>query len=91
MHGAKAIMAAEPPSRQDLRQRPTIVAEDGEWAENSSTITTQTRRDKVKDAARPLPPINPDLLSTDPTRLLPHAAPSGSKESLSSGEHDTYL
>ncbi|KAG7223969.1 hypothetical protein INR49_015226 [Caranx melampygus] len=27
MHGAKAIMAAEPPSRQDLRQRPTIIVE----------------------------------------------------------------
>lgn len=97
MHGAKAIMAAEPPSRQDLRQQPTIIVEsplaekDGERAENSSAITAKTNKDKVKDAAQPPPPVNPHLLSTDPNPLLPNAAPSGSKESLSSGEHDTYL
>ncbi|XP_038869319.1 TBC1 domain family member 10A-like [Salvelinus namaycush] len=27
MHGARAIMASEPPSRQDLRQNPTIIVE----------------------------------------------------------------
>lgn len=27
MHGAKAIMNAEPPSRQDLRQNPTIIVQ----------------------------------------------------------------
>lgn len=27
MHGARAIMTAEPPSRQDLRQNPTIIVE----------------------------------------------------------------
>lgn len=81
MHGAKAIMAAEPPSRQDLRQRPTIMVEsplaekDGERATNTPAGATQNGIEKMKDAAP----------------LLTSAAPSVSKESLSSAEHDTYL
>lgn len=102
MHGAKAIMAAEPPSRQDLRQRPAIIVEspqapaapekDGERPENSSAAATaaKTGRDQVKGATRPRP-VDPHFLSTDPAPLLPNAVPGSSKESLSSGEHDTYL
>lgn len=90
MHGAKAIMAAEPPSRQDLRQRPTIIVE-SPLAEKDEAVTAKTVRDKVKDTARPPPSVDPHHLSTDPAPLLPNAATSGSKDSLSSGEHDTYL
>ncbi|XP_062373135.1 TBC1 domain family member 10A isoform X2 [Sardina pilchardus] len=40
MHGARAIMSAEPPSRQDLRQNPTIIVESPATA--TATTTTAT-------------------------------------------------
>lgn len=95
MHGAKAIMAAEPPSRQDLRQRPTIIVEsplaEPDRPENSAA-GSHTGSGKVKSARTPLlQPVDPHLLSTDPGPPPSRDGPSGSKESLSSGEHDTYL
>lgn len=98
MHGAKAIMAAEPPSRQDLRQRPTIIVEsplarktDGERAEDTKE-SRKTKEEKQKKTI--LPPqetVRPYLPPSDPSSLLKHMTAQGSKESLSSAEHDTYL
>lgn len=87
MHGAKAIMAAEPPSRQDLRQNPTIIVEsplapkiDAEQAEDTHN------RKKETATVNPYPPPR-----DDPSPLLKPTTGKGSKESLSSAEHDTYL
>ncbi|XP_022059565.1 TBC1 domain family member 10A-like [Acanthochromis polyacanthus] len=97
MHGAKAIMAAEPPSRQELRQRPTIIVESplapktaGEQAED-----TKGRRKTVQENGKEtlLQPQQTDNLNplSDSSLLLNHTNIPGSKESLSSAEHDTYL
>ncbi|KAI9534675.1 hypothetical protein NQZ68_010058 [Dissostichus eleginoides] len=98
MHGAKAIITAEPPSRQDLKQRPTIIVQ--------SPLATQTdaqreldakesaKTNKGKQKKTTLPPVetvNPYLSPSDPSLLLKHMTVQGSKESLSSAEHDTYL
>lgn len=96
MHGAKAIMAAEPPSRQDLKQMPTIIVE--------SPLAPKTDRERVEDAKDSgkeekqkktlLPPqqtVNPAFPPTDPSPLVEGKNGKGSKESLSSAEHDTYL
>lgn len=99
MHGAKAIMAADPPSRQDLRQRPTIIVEsplapktDGVSAD-SGKQSRMTQEGKQTETI--LPPQetvnNPYLSPSDPSPLLEHMTIQGSKESLSSAEHDTYL
>ncbi|XP_029300416.1 TBC1 domain family member 10A-like isoform X2 [Cottoperca gobio] len=98
MHGAKAIMTAEPPSRQDLRQRPTIIVQsplasktDGETGKDAK------KREKTKGGKQKitmLPPVetvNPYLHPSDPSPPLKHMTVQGSKESLSSAEHDTYL
>ncbi|XP_070780478.1 TBC1 domain family member 10A [Enoplosus armatus] len=97
MHGAKAIMAAEPPSRQHLRQRPTIIVQsplatktDGERAEDAKE-SRKTEEDKQKTMLPPQETINPYLPPADPSPLLKHMTVQGSKESLSSAEHDTYL
>ncbi|KAF7665364.1 hypothetical protein LDENG_00145180 [Lucifuga dentata] len=98
MHGAKAIIKADPPSRQDLRQRPTIIVEsplaskaDEERWEN----TKERKKTKEGDTARKtiLPPqetVSSHPPSSDPSPLLKHTE-QGSNLSLSSAEHDTYL
>ncbi|XP_041825730.1 TBC1 domain family member 10A-like [Melanotaenia boesemani] len=96
MHGAKAIIAAEPPSRQHLRQRPTIIVEsplapksDGMQAEVVSEIKTTEENGYTMD----LPPqetFNP-YPATSNLSPLKDLTIQGSKESLSSAEHDTYL
>lgn len=98
MHGAKAIMTAEPPSRQDLRQRPTIIVESplapktaAEQAEDTKG-RGKTVEENGKEAL--LPPQQTDNLNpppSDSSLLLNHTNIPGSKESLSSAEHDTYL
>lgn len=98
MHGAKAIMAADPPSRQDLRQRPTIIVEsplapktDGEQAEDAKG-SRKTVEENGKEAL--VPSQQTDNLNpppSDSSLLLNHTNIPGSKESLSSAEHDTYL
>lgn len=95
MHGAKAIMAAEPPSRQDLRQRPTIIVEsplasetDGGRVEDSKE-NRKTKEETEKKTSQEI--VNPYLPPADPSPLLNHMSIQGSKESLSSAEHDTYL
>ncbi|CAJ1070495.1 TBC1 domain family member 10A [Xyrichtys novacula] len=98
MHGAKAIMTADPPSRQDLRQRPTIIVESpltpktDEVRVGDTMGTRETKEDKEKKTILPSPEIvNPYLPPSEPSPLLNHVTPQGSKESLSSAEHDTYL
>ncbi len=97
MHGAKAIMAAEPPSRQDLKQRPTIIVHsplaaktDGERAEEAKE-SIKTKEENQKTILPPQEINNPYLPPSDPSPLLKHMTVQGSKESLSSAEHDTYL
>ncbi|KAL0182103.1 hypothetical protein M9458_021478, partial [Cirrhinus mrigala] len=100
MHGAKAIMAAEPPSRQDLKQNPTIIVEVPQTTESNGKKPKKTKTEKKKDTP---PPLNPYPLPSDPTLPSDDLAPSesqhlqkdtslqGSNQSLSSAEHDTYL
>ncbi|XP_032426466.1 TBC1 domain family member 10A-like isoform X2 [Xiphophorus hellerii] len=94
MHGAKAIMAAEPPSRQELRQRPTIIVQ----SPLASKIEAPPE-DEVKGSKKAtkenghttiLPPDGIINLG-DPSPTFQHTTTQGSKESLSSAEHDTYL
>lgn len=94
MHGAKAIMTAEPPSRQHLKQRPTIIVEsplatktDGERAGKAK----ESGKTREKTIVPPQETVNPSLSPSDPSPLLDHMTVQGSKESLSSAEHDTYL
>ncbi|KAM7392955.1 hypothetical protein PAMA_007867 [Pampus argenteus] len=98
MHGAKAIMTAEPPSRQDLRQRPTIIVQsplapktDGETAEDAKDSRKTEEEKQNKTILPPQKIVNPYLPPSDPSPLLTHMTVQGSKESLSSSEHDTYL
>ncbi|XP_022617923.1 TBC1 domain family member 10A-like [Seriola dumerili] len=98
MHGAKAIMAAEPPSRQDLKQRPTIIVEsplapktDGVQAEDAKESRNANMEKQKKTNLPPQEKVNPYPPPTDPSPLLQHMTLQKSKESLSSAEHDTYL
>ncbi|XP_072227734.1 TBC1 domain family member 10A [Leuresthes tenuis] len=96
MHGAKAIMSAEPPSRQHLKQRPTIIVE-SPLAPKSGGVQTEEARGTGKTkgenghATAPQERVDPSVPPTDPSPLLKHMTIQGSKESLSSAEHDTYL
>ncbi|XP_071769606.1 TBC1 domain family member 10A [Centroberyx gerrardi] len=98
MHGAKAIMRAEPPSRQDLRQKPTIIVEsplatksDGEGGEE--TKESKMTKEEIQKKTIPPPQETANLYPAagDPSPLLKHMTVQGSRESLSSAEHDTYL
>ncbi|XP_013859245.1 TBC1 domain family member 10A [Austrofundulus limnaeus] len=89
MHGAKAIIAAEPPSRQELWQRPTIIVES---PLDKPTGSRHAKKENGHTAV--LPPVevvNPYAPSSNPSPLLKHMIVEGSKESLTSSEHDTYL
>ncbi|XP_071321711.1 TBC1 domain family member 10A isoform X1 [Trachinotus anak] len=88
MHGAKAIMAAEPPRRQDLRQRPTIIVE-SPLAEDAKESRNPNKEKQKKTIPTLEEKVNPS--SSDPSPLLEHMTLQESKESLSSAEHDTYL
>ncbi|KAI1900753.1 hypothetical protein AGOR_G00053130 [Albula goreensis] len=46
MHGAKAIMTAEPPSRQDLRQNPTIIVELPPTSTSADPANLQPEKEK---------------------------------------------
>ncbi|XP_038149743.1 TBC1 domain family member 10A-like [Cyprinodon tularosa] len=91
MHGAKAIMAAEPPSRQELRQRPTIIVESP--LESKTDVVseangkTKTTKENGHTAVLPTETVNPG----DPSPALQSLTIQGSKESLSSDDLDTYL
>lgn len=98
MHGAKAIMTAEPSSRQFLRQRPTIIVEsplasktDGVQAENEQESRKPKAERQKKTMLPPQEIDNPYPPATNPSPLPSQLSIQGSKESLSSAEHDTYL
>lgn len=94
MHGAKAIITAEPPRFQDLRQRPNIKVEsllppeqDGERGKlNHKTEVKQENNTPTSQHVS-----NLGHLQLNPSPLLKHTTIDGSKESVSSTEHDTYL
>lgn len=98
MHGAKAIITAEPPSRQDLKQRPTIIVQsplaaqtDGEREQDAKESAKTNKGKQKKTTLPPVETVNPYPSPSDPSFLLKHMTVQGSKESLSSIEHDTYL
>lgn len=98
LHGAKAIIAAEPPSRQELWQRPTIIVESPLAPQSDEALADKPRESrntkKENGHAAALPPVevvNPYAPSSNPSPLLKHMILEGSKESLNSSEHDTYL
>ncbi|CAN9504901.1 unnamed protein product [Ophioblennius macclurei] len=90
MHGARAIMTADPPRRQDLRQNPTIVVDSplGPAPVANGKETNDNQRQTTATGLRaPADPGGGGGSSNSP--LLPRKAES--KESVSSGEQDTYL
>ncbi|XP_051973968.1 TBC1 domain family member 10A-like [Xyrauchen texanus] len=98
MHGAKAIMAAEPPSRQDLKQNPTIIVDLPQASESHAEEEKKTkkRKNKKKNDTNNISPLNPyslqsDSLSPESQHLHKDTLLLGSNQSLSSAEHDTYL
>ncbi|XP_068191478.1 TBC1 domain family member 10A-like [Antennarius striatus] len=98
MHGAKAIMAAEPPNKQDLKQRPAIIVEpplglmkDEDVAQNAKESVISKRKLLKKTILPQEEPINPYLSPADASALLNNVSTGGSKESLSSADLDTYL
>lgn len=98
MHGAKAIIAAEPPSRQELWQRPTIIVESPLAPQSDEALADKPRgsRNNKKENGHTavLPPVevvNPYAPSSNLSPRLKHVILEGSKESLSNSEHDTYL
>ncbi|XP_072311507.1 TBC1 domain family member 10A [Eucyclogobius newberryi] len=100
MHGAKAVMSAEPPSRQDLKERPTIIVEsppftvpDEKKPENSAKRRSKKDKEKLEEKSRS--EVEDGVDSHIPPKplspLLSAVTEQGSNESLSSGEQDTYL
>ncbi|KAK7889391.1 hypothetical protein WMY93_024951 [Mugilogobius chulae] len=101
MHGAKAVMAAEPPSKQDLRERPTIIVESplrtfprGANGRQQTGQKKDPRKTKLKKRQRRNPRSEPQsgfishLPPAEPSKPLLSAdtARGGSSESLSSAE-----
>ncbi|XP_039519360.1 TBC1 domain family member 10A isoform X2 [Pimephales promelas] len=66
MHGAQAIMSAEPHSRQDLRQNPTIVVQYPLHSDTKSDFARLRKRSTIRKAPIPLDVPNPYALPTDP-------------------------
>ncbi|TRY65267.1 hypothetical protein DNTS_015433 [Danionella cerebrum] len=94
MHGAKAIMAAEPPSRQDLQQNPTIIVEASQGHDSNIENGKRAKKSKTEKNKDPNSSglLNPYPLATDQSQgLLKEGTLQGSNQSLSSAEHDTYL
>lgn len=94
MHGAKAIMTAEPPGVQDLRQRPNIKVESLLPPKQDGERGTFDHKAEVRQENNTSPSprvVNPGYLQPDPSPLFKHTTIDGSKESVSSTEHDTYL
>lgn len=101
MHGARAIMVAEPPTRQDLQQRPTIVVEPAQII-NSSEGNGRPREEKTRNKADKLTSKKSNAANQDQTpedqssasqsqALIKDTSLQASNQSLSSTEHDTYL
>ncbi|XDV48722.1 hypothetical protein PO909_018101 [Leuciscus waleckii] len=68
MHGAQAIMSAEPHSRQDLRQNPTIVVQYPLHSDTKSDFSRIRKRSTIRKAPIPLDVPNPYALPTDPLK-----------------------
>ncbi|MGH0139741.1 UNVERIFIED_CONTAM: hypothetical protein FKN15_028634 [Acipenser sinensis] len=90
MHGARAIMIADPPTHKDLLQAPTIIVE--------SPLEDASSKQKKKGKNKREPPSNlpPEILSPahPPSPTLQKDTPlQQSNQSLSSSstEQDTYL
>ncbi|KAL0185728.1 hypothetical protein M9458_017398, partial [Cirrhinus mrigala] len=67
MHGAQAIMSAEPHSRQDLRQKPTIIVQYPLPSDTKSEFARVKKRSTIRKAPNPALDIpNPYALPTDP-------------------------
>ncbi|XP_013862648.1 TBC1 domain family member 10A [Austrofundulus limnaeus] len=80
MHGARLIMLAEPPRRQDLQQNPTIVIEEPPPPTPQLKKSKEERKSKKKSAKKsaPIEEIpNPYPLPTDTTPLPPPLPPAG--------------
>ncbi|XP_033832041.1 TBC1 domain family member 10A [Periophthalmus magnuspinnatus] len=101
MHGARAVMAAEPPSRQDLKERPTIIVEsplatvpvEEKMGDNRAKRRSKKDKEKVEEKNRlgNEEGIDPHISQKEPSPLLSAHTEQGSNDSLSSAEHDTYL
>lgn len=97
-------MAAEPPSRQDLQQKPTIVVEPAQIINNSEDNEKKKEENKKSKAEKKkgkkdssLDTANQDQAPQDQAlpnqsqALLKDTSLHASNQSLSSTEHDTYL
>ncbi|XP_026798554.3 TBC1 domain family member 10A [Pangasianodon hypophthalmus] len=103
MHGARAIMAAEPPSRQDLQQKPTIIVEPApiinssederkkEEKKKSKANKKKSKNDSSLDTADQAQAPQDQALPSQSQALLKDTNLHASNQSLSSTEHDTYL
>ncbi|XP_060752410.1 TBC1 domain family member 10A [Tachysurus vachellii] len=98
MHGARAIMAAEPPTRQDLQQKPTILVEPAEINSYEDKEKKKSKGDKKKskkdtslDTTIQNQAPQDQALQSQSQALLKDTSLQASNPSLSSTEHDTYL
>lgn len=94
MHGAKAIIAAEPPRLRDLKQSPNIKVDSllaPKQDEEQRKFNDKTEVRQENNTPPPANVINPSLAQPDSLPFLKHTTYDGSKESVSSTEHDTYL
>lgn len=101
MHGARAIMKAEPPSRQDLKQMPTIVVDSplGPPSSSSSSSSPGHKKEEEKEEedeeeAREKGTGNNTLLYRVHSTAQPLQKDTplqASTHSVSSAEQDTYL
>lgn len=79
MHGAQVIMGAEPHSRQDLRQKPTIIVHYPSVPELHPELSRSKKRGTLRKNAAPVPDIpNPYALPNDhkPSEQVAPAQPS---------------
>ncbi|XP_051525949.1 TBC1 domain family member 10A-like isoform X1 [Myxocyprinus asiaticus] len=73
MHGARAVMTAEPHTRQDLHQQPTIIIQSPLPSDTNPEFTRIKKRGTIRKAPVPnLDVPNPYALPTDP-KLAPPA------------------
>ncbi|XP_042618532.1 TBC1 domain family member 10A [Cyprinus carpio] len=73
MHGARAIMSAEPHSRQDLHQKPTIVVQYPVPSDTKSEFARVKKRSTIRKASKlTLDVPNPYPLPTDPKPPSPN-------------------
>ncbi|XP_051950428.1 TBC1 domain family member 10A isoform X1 [Xyrauchen texanus] len=72
MHGTQAIMAAEPHTRQDLRQQPTIIVQNTLLSDTNPEFTRIKKRSTIRKAPVPYLEVqNPYGLPTDPKLTAP--------------------